>query len=89
MKLKNLTILNSFVVLLLISCGSGDDSTDPIEVDDEQLNDTLVWTDEFNDNGSPNSSKWTYDIGNNGWGNNEYNYIFKIPLQVQLDRYVN
>ena len=43
MKLKNLTILNLFVFLLLISCGSGDDSTVPIEIDDEQLNDTLVW----------------------------------------------
>ena len=62
MKLKNLTILNLFIFLLLISCGSGDDSTAPIEIDDEQLNDTLVWTDEFTDNGSPNSSKWTYDI---------------------------
>ena len=74
MKLKNLIILNLFVVLLLISCGSGDDSTVPIEIDDEQLNDTLVWTDEFTDNGSPNSSKWTYDIGNNGWGNNEVQF---------------
>ena len=74
MKLKNLTKLNLFVVLLLISCGSGDDSTVPIEIDDEQLNDTLVWTDEFTDNGSPNSSKWTYDIGNNGWGNNEVQF---------------
>ncbi len=34
---------------------------------------TLVWSDEFNGaNGSlPDPSKWTYDIGGNGWGNNE------------------
>ena len=34
---------------------------------------TLVWSDEFDGpNGSPvNSSKWSYDIGGNGWGNNE------------------
>jgi len=34
---------------------------------------TLVWADEFNGpNGSPpDPAKWTYDIGGNGWGNNE------------------
>jgi len=33
----------------------------------------LVWSDEFNGaNGSaPDSSKWTFDLGGNGWGNNE------------------
>jgi beta-glucanase (GH16 family) len=34
---------------------------------------TLVWSDEFNGpNGSaPDPSKWTYDLGGNGWGNDE------------------
>jgi beta-glucanase (GH16 family) len=33
----------------------------------------LVWSDEFDGSrGSPvNSSKWSFDIGGNGWGNNE------------------
>lgn len=33
----------------------------------------LLWSDEFNTNGAPNSSKWGYDLGtgNGGWGNNE------------------
>ncbi len=37
---------------------------------------TLVWSDEFNGIGSPNSSNWLYDIGvgNWGWGNNESEY---------------
>jgi len=30
----------------------------------------LVWSDEFNGS-SLNNSYWTYDLGNNGWGNNE------------------
>ena len=36
----------------------------------------LVWSDEFNSkNGSlPDASKWTYDIGGNGWGNHELEY---------------
>ena len=31
----------------------------------------LVWSDEFNGTGLPDSTKWAYDIGNWGWGNNE------------------
>jgi beta-glucanase (GH16 family) len=34
------------------------------------------WRDEFDYNGLPDSSKWSYDVGseNNGWGNNELQY---------------
>lgn len=33
----------------------------------------LVWSDEFNIDGAPDSAKWGYDLGNgdNGWGNGE------------------
>ena len=31
----------------------------------------LVWADEFNQAGAPDSNKWGYDIGGNGWGNQE------------------
>ena len=34
----------------------------------------LIWSDEFNYNGLPDSSKWSYDIGGKGWGNNELQY---------------
>jgi len=36
----------------------------------------LVWSDEFDTDGAPDSSKWTYDIGtgSNGWGNEELEY---------------
>jgi len=34
----------------------------------------LVWADEFNYKGLPDSSKWGYDIGGHGWGNNELQY---------------
>lgn len=34
----------------------------------------LVWNDEFNKKGLPDSSKWGYDIGGHGWGNNELEY---------------
>lgn len=34
----------------------------------------LVWSDEFNGEGAIDESKWTYDVGNWGWGNNEPQY---------------
>lgn len=36
----------------------------------------LLWSDEFKQaNGSaPNPSKWSHEIGGNGWGNNEWEY---------------
>lgn len=34
----------------------------------------LVWSDEFNYTGLPDSTKWSYDVGGNGWGNNELQY---------------
>ncbi len=36
----------------------------------------LAWSDEFNgpDGSAPDSHKWTYDIGGNGWGNRELEY---------------
>ena len=34
----------------------------------------LVWSDEFDYTGSPETSKWDYDIGGHGWGNNELQY---------------
>lgn len=39
-------------------------------------NAVLIWSDEFNYTGKPDSTKWNYDIGNGnqGWGNNELQY---------------
>ena len=33
-----------------------------------------VWSDEFSTDGLPDAAKWGYDIGGNGWGNNELQY---------------
>ena len=32
---------------------------------------TPFWADEFDKAGLPDASKWGYDVGNSGWGNNE------------------
>lgn len=34
----------------------------------------VVWSDEFDGTGTPDTSKWTYDVGDWGWGNNELQY---------------
>lgn len=34
----------------------------------------LVWADEFDKPGVPDSSRWGYDVGGKGWGNNELQY---------------
>lgn len=34
----------------------------------------LVWSDEFNYKGLPDSTKWNYETGGHGWGNNELQY---------------
>ncbi len=41
----------------------------------------LVWSDEFNGNGLPDTSKWTFDIGDWGWGNNELQYYTENRLE--------
>lgn len=35
---------------------------------------TAAWADEFNTDGAPDASKWTYDTGGSGWGNHELEY---------------
>lgn len=43
----------------------------------------LVWSDEFDqpDGSAPNATNWVYDLGGDGWGNNE--------LQTYTDRRAN
>ena len=35
---------------------------------------TPVWSDDFNYTGLPDATKWGYDLGGSGWGNNELEY---------------
>jgi len=41
----------------------------------------LVWSDEFENAGLPDSTKWSYNIGNWGWGNNELQYYTSGKLE--------
>ena len=48
----------------------------------------LVWSDEFNTPGSPDTTKWTYDLGAGnpaGWGNNELQYYTNNNKNVRIE----
>ncbi|MBL0744616.1 glycoside hydrolase family 16 protein [Chryseolinea lacunae] len=47
---------------------------------------TLVWADEFDTPGAPDTTKWTFDLGNNnGWGNNELQYYTRDTRNVRVE----
>ena len=52
-----------------------------------QKNYDLVWSDEFNTEGLPDSAKWSYDLGNgpNGWGNAEQEFYTKRIDNVYIN----
>ncbi|WP_192348418.1 family 16 glycosylhydrolase [Algoriphagus sp. Y33] len=41
----------------------------------------LIWSDEFSETGLPNPKKWTYDVGDHGWGNEELEYYSQNDLK--------
>ena len=49
-----------------------------------------TWSDEFDKTGTPDSSKWNYDLGdgcpgNCGWGNNEAEFYTNDPKNVRVE----
>jgi len=70
MILKNIKLYStSIICLTLLSCTNDEKQTVITKT-------KLVMSEEFDVNGSPNSSLWSYNIGtgSNGWGNNELQY---------------
>ncbi len=60
-------------------CGGNRDSTptqtvtssENIQAKEYRLSDQIAWSDEFNLHGAPDEKIWGFDLGGNGWGNNE------------------
>ena len=44
-----------------------------------------VWSDEFNYTGAPESTKWGYDLGGGGWGNNELQHYTSNSNNVKVE----
>lgn len=63
-------IIYSMVLLLLGSCTYKKKTENKITENDGWK---LVWSDEFDQNGLPDTTRWNYDTRGNeyGWGNNE------------------
>lgn len=68
------------VISLMLSCSKKKEEPQayfeiPKPVDkDWKFEDTPTWADEFDYTGLPSPSKWDYDLGGGGWGNNELEY---------------
>ncbi|MBO6575939.1 MAG: glycoside hydrolase family 16 protein [Rhodothermales bacterium] len=73
-------LLPAMLLLLAAGCDSGDES-----VVDDPADDGLVWSDEFNYEGAPDPSKWDYDTGAGGWGNNEAQFYTNNLDNARVD----
>lgn len=64
------SLLFCFATISYVACDRvGAAKTDgPSGADNERQ---LVWSDEFDGNGPVDTTKWGYDLGGGGWGNNE------------------
>ncbi|HMU11145.1 MAG TPA: glycoside hydrolase family 16 protein [Ferruginibacter sp.] len=61
-----------YFLLPLVSCQSSTKKTAIPEP---------VWADEFNYQGLPDSTKWTFETGGHGWGNNELQFYTAKRLE--------
>lgn len=66
-------------------------TTSPPVAGDDTVYTKLVWSDEFNTDGAPDPTKWTYDLGNGsttpagaGWGNSELQNYTNLAKNVKV-----
>lgn len=55
-----------------------------IAQDDPNIATNLIWSDEFEYSGLPETSKWTIETGGNGWGNQELQYYTNSEDNVMV-----
>lgn len=77
------TILILLSGVVLFGCNPDSDTENP---EDDPVSSAppgyhLVWNDEFKTNGLPDPAKWSYDVGGNGWGNNESQFYTNSRLK--------
>ena len=46
---------------------------------------TPFWADEFNTDGAPDATRWGYDTGGSGWGNNELQYYTSSTNNAKVE----
>ncbi len=62
---------------LILAVGLSPNGTDTVSAPKWKL----AWADEFNYRGLPDSSKWNYDVGGDGWGNHELEFYTAKRLE--------
>ncbi|PIB36241.1 glycoside hydrolase [Reichenbachiella sp. 5M10] len=78
--------LNCFLIVGLVSLGACVSSSES----KGKKYSMLVWSDEFDYTGVPDTTKWTYDLGNGcpsscGWGNNELQQYTDDPSNAYVE----
>ncbi len=64
----------TLAVLSFTCCDKSSPNSPPEDNGSKTSGWQLVWSDEFETDGLPNPSKWDYDVGGHGWGNQELQY---------------
>ncbi|MEQ8574854.1 MAG: glycoside hydrolase family 16 protein, partial [Fulvivirga sp.] len=82
-------LLACICALMVISCAEKQSSEESQTTTEENAA-GLVWSDEFNYSGAPDSTKWSYDLGDGcpnvcGWGNNELEYYTSDSKNVRVE----
>ena len=81
-KFRNLALAAMILPVTLVSCSKKDDATPNNPIPPKSVDTTktttkptysLVWSDEF-DGTAVDTSKWVFETGGGGWGNNELEY---------------
>jgi beta-glucanase (GH16 family) len=71
MKINKVIIF--LLILVSISC-TGQSTESEAKKEGEISGWTLIWSDEFDKDELPDVRKWSYDVGDHGWGNQELQY---------------
>ena len=81
------SILTGICALTAVACGSKPSNPGTNPTPNPSPPPTAAWADEFDGpaNSAPDPSKWTYDLGAGGWGNQELETYTNSPDNVRLD----
>lgn len=71
------------LLALLAGCGPASVSDDALQAaaDTTDAEWQLIWRDEFEGEGLPDTTRWRYDVGGHGWGNAELQYYTEARPQ--------
>ena len=85
--MKLIRLFIPIILVINIGCESGEKQGETTAVTAEY---ELVWSDEFDKDGTPDTTKWAYAIGDGcptlcGWGNGEKQYYTDKPENVRVE----